>query len=270
MTREETVALLTRLEVHGRNVIVHGDTAAFAGGEGFADILCAALTELVGPRGTLVMPAFTYVETLPPLGAGTRYPSLPFHPDLAVSSIVGELAETFRHFPGVLRSNHPTHSFCAWGRGARDVLSTQRDNNILGPLKKLNVLQGEVVLLGASLHSATALHLAEEQMMVPYLTRRTAVRINSAGFDERVVLENVPGCAAAFDRLEQKIDPVYVRSITLANGEARRMSLRYLLQLGATALREDPAAFLCDDDSCSSCIAKRQILDGPRAEEAKP
>lgn len=260
MTRDEIAARLARLDLQGRNLIVHGDVDVFGTAAELPEAVCAALVEVVGTRGTVVMPAFTYAETLPPLGAGARYPSLPYHPQLEVSRQVGTLAEAFRQFPGVLRSNHPTHSFCAWGRGARDVLSTQRDNNLLGPIKKLNVVQGEVVLLGATLRQVTGLHLAAELAGLPYHTRRTAVRVNSAGFDERIILENVPGCSAGFDRLEGQLDPAYVTTVPLPNGEARRVSLRYLLQLAGNALRDDAAAFVCGDEECAACRTVREAL----------
>ena len=157
------------------------------------------------------MPAFTYEETL----VGESASPVPFHPDLPVSASVGLIAETFRRLPGVLRSNHPSHSFTAYGRQARAVLSTQRDNNPLGPIKKLNVMRGHVLLLGAALRSCTAIHLAEENSPVAYLGRSTAVRINAGGYEERVVLEHLPGCDRAFDRLEARLDPDQVLTAPL-------------------------------------------------------
>src|SRR5262249_50268603 len=145
--------------------------------------VCLAILDAVGENATVVMPAFTCAETLPHPVAGSvggaPHRTVAFHQDLPVSRAVGAVAEAFRHLPGVLRSSHPTHSFAAWGRQAREVLSTQRDNNALGPLKKLNVMQGQVLLLGTTLEAATVIHLAEEGVGVPYLGRNTAVRVNA-------------------------------------------------------------------------------------------
>lgn len=257
MTREELGWLLAGLDLDGRQVVVHSSLSSFGHVDGGADTLCRILMDVVGDRGTILMPAFTARETMP---AGPRASSVSFHPELPVSREVGVVAETFRRLGTVLRSNHPTHSFSAWGHNGRGMLSTQRDNNVLGPLKKLNVVQGDVVLLGVTLRAATAIHLAEEQCGVPYLMRRTAVRINSAGYDERVVLENVPGCGRAFDRLEARLDPGAVRAVPLAHGAARRIPVRYLVNLAAAALRDDPAVFVCDDDACGDCREKRRLL----------
>ncbi|MFI5365455.1 MAG: AAC(3) family N-acetyltransferase [Candidatus Binatia bacterium] len=265
MTREELARLLEGLSLRGNHIVVHASLPSFGDGDGRP--VCVALVEAVGESGTVVMPAFTYAETLsgPPTGVtatgGARRP-VAFHQDLPVSREVGAVAEAFRHLPGVLRSSHPTHSFAAWGRQAREVLSTQRDNNPLGPLKKLNVMQGHVLLLGTTLQAATAIHLAEERLGLPYRNRRTAVRVNAAGYDERVVLENVPGCSEGFIRIEDHLDPAKVRSVPLPRGVARKIPIRHLVNLATKLLETDPQLFICDDPACPSCAGKRELFAG--------
>ncbi len=262
MTRNELLRVLDTLSLRGNHLVVHAALSSFGAVDGGAATVCTALLEAVADGGTIVMPAFTYAETWPVAPAGGRPPArqIAFHLDLPVSREIGAVAEAFRRLPGVLRSNHPTHSFAAWGRQAREVLSTQRDNNPLGPLKKLNIMQGQVLLLGTSLQSVTAIHLAEERFGAPYLSRGTAVRHNAAGYDERVVLENLPGCSAAFARLEERLDPAKVRSAPLPRGAARKVPVRYIVQLATTMLDEDPEAFVCDDPDCASCAAKHDAV----------
>lgn len=265
MRLDEIRHLLDALKLRGERVAVHTSLSSFGTVEGGADTVCQAVMDSVGPDGTVLMPAFTYTETLgaefEPDSDARKVPrTAAFHPELPVSREIGAVAEAFRRFPGVMRSNHPTHSFSAWGRDARVMLSTQRDNNLLGPLKKLNVVRGHVVLLGTTLASATAIHLAEEQLRMPYLGRRTAVRINAAGYDERVVLENVPGCSRAFARLEDTLDINKVLGVSLARGAARKIPIRYLVTLAAKQLENDPTIFVCDDPACASCAGKTSVL----------
>jgi aminoglycoside 3-N-acetyltransferase len=265
MTRDEIVHLLDALSLRGNQVVVHASLSSFGQVEGGATALCAALLDAVGDGGTILLPAFTSSETLS--GSPARRP-LPYHPELPVSREIGAVAEAFRHLPGVLRSSHPTHSFCAWGRQAREVLSTQRDNNPLGPLKKLNVVQGQVLLLGTSLQAATAVHLAEERVGAPSLSRRTALRVNAAGYAERVVLENVPGCHRGFIKLEEHLDPSKLRAVTLPHGSARKIPIRYLVQLATALLEADPNALSCERPECETCNLKREPAGGARPEPA--
>lgn len=283
MTRDELTRLFDGLSVRSTHVVVHASLSSFGNVEGGAATVCVALLDAVGDAGTIVIPAFTYAETLS--GGATGGPAesdaaasstaasstalgrvppvrrpVAFHPELPVSREIGAIAEAFRHVPGVMRSSHPTHSFAAWGLQAREVLSTQRDNNPLGPLKKLNVLQGQVLLLGTTLQSVTAIHLAEERLSLSPRGRRTAVRLNAAGYEERVVLENLPGCSAAFIKLEGQLDPAKVRSAPLARGTARKIPIRYLVQLATAVLESDPQAFVCEQPGCESCAAKRDAL----------
>jgi aminoglycoside N3'-acetyltransferase len=261
MTRNDLKQLFDQLALRGDHVVVHALLSSFGDVEGGAPAVCAALLEAVGGGGTVMMPAFTYAETWPGAAAGkTLTRPVAFHADLPVSREIGAIAEAFRHLPGVLRSSHPTHSFAAWGRHAREVLSTQRDNNPFGPLKKLNIMQGHVLLLGASLQSVTVLHLAEERFGVPYLNRGVAVRLNAAGYDERVVLENLPGCSAAFVKLEELLDPAKVKSVALRSGAARKIPVRYLMQLASAQLDRDPRFFICERPDCASCESKRAAL----------
>ena len=265
MTRDELGRLWGSLGLRGSHVVVHAALSSLGQVDDGARSVCESLVDAVGDAGTVVMPAFTYAETSSdPSAVGSRRP-IAFHPDLPVSREIGAVAEAFRHLPGVLRSSHPTHSFAALGRQAREMLSTQRDNNPLGPLKKLNVLQGQVLLVGTTLVSATAIHLAEERVGAPYLGRCTAARLNAAGYEERVVLENVPGCSAAFIKLEDRLDPAKVRSVPLVHGAARKIPIRYLVNLATSILEQDPRAFVCDQPDCVSCTAKRDALGGQAA-----
>jgi aminoglycoside N3'-acetyltransferase len=267
MDRNELSWLLDALDLHGKQMLVQANLAAFGEVDGGATTVCRVLMENVGESGTILMPTFTYVETLGEPIVDDQEPRprpVAFHADMPVSAEIGEVAETFRRLPGVLRSSHPSHSFSAWGRHARDMLSTQRDNNTLGPLKKLSLAQGHVVLLGTTLDSATVIHLAEEQLHVPYLQRRTASRLNSAGYDERVVIENVPGCSFAFRRLEPSLDPEVVRSVRLPRGWGLVVPVRYLVRLALTTLQKDPDAFVCERIGCVGCDVKRAALSDRR------
>lgn len=261
MSRVGVESALDALQLRGANVLVHTKLSAMGLASEDASWLCEAVLTHVGHSGTVVMPSFTTSRTL----FDPENPALAFHPDLPVDGEIGVVAETFRRRPAVLRSNHPTHSFASVGPQSRLILSTQRDNNPLGPIKKLNVMQGHVVLLGTPLKECTAIHLAEEMAPYPYLGRATALRINAAGYEERVVVEHLPGCGEAFARLETRFDPSDVLTVDLGSVVVRKIPVRYLVRLATAGLAADPAFFVCENVTCESCARKRAAIDAKAA-----
>lgn len=79
---------------------------------------------------------------------------------------MGIIAETFRHYPGVLRSDHPQASFCALGPDAGMITRGHSLDFSYGentPLSQIYLLKGFVLLLGVDHFSNTSLHLAENR-----------------------------------------------------------------------------------------------------------
>jgi len=84
MNLDEVKEVLRPLRLQGAHVIAHSSLAAFGNVEGGAVTVCQALMQSITEAGTLLMPAFTYDETLLPPG-GVRTRALSYHLDLPVS-----------------------------------------------------------------------------------------------------------------------------------------------------------------------------------------
>lgn len=256
MTGAELEGAIRAVWNPSRPAVIHPAPTIAETVDGGAAAVCEAILAAAGRRGTVLMPAFTATRTV----VGLAQRPEPFRIDLPVSTELGKVPEEFRRLPGVIRSSHPSHSFAAWGLQAEELLSTHRDDNPLGPLKKLNVAQGSVVLLGSGLENALAIHLAEESASHPYLARAVALRINSAGYQERIVIHRFPRCSRAFVRLEPAIAPERMRVVTTAVGLIRAVAVRELVRLAAAMLRNDPRVFVCDDEACEGCRIRREAV----------
>jgi aminoglycoside N3'-acetyltransferase len=249
MTITEIIDRLDRLPLSGSTVLVD----AYLSDATQAAELVSALRAMTGADGTLVMPAFTQERTLSDLSSQP----VAFHAELAVDPALGAVPEVFRRQASSLRSSHPTNSFLASGPRAQLLLSTNRDNNPLGPVKKLNLLKGISLRIGQPASLFTPLHLAEQQSLGGLRYRGTAKRINIAGFEERVVIEHLTTCSAGFAAIDETLavsDPAPSNGVAL-------VPLRDLVRAATTAISSAREQLLCGRTECAACATRRVAID---------
>ncbi|MDT0566473.1 AAC(3) family N-acetyltransferase [Streptomyces sp. DSM 3412] len=140
----------------GDTVLVHSALSTVGPVSNGAETMVSALSEVLGPDGTLVM----YTPTPDDARAATPAPA----PYTAAGLGVGVLAETVRTRPAALRSAHPRSAFTALGAQADHITSDHSPDCSLGeesPLGRLEKLDARVLLLGTGFEACTAFHLAE-------------------------------------------------------------------------------------------------------------
>ncbi len=159
----------------GAGLFVHASMKALGPVVGGARAVVAALQAAVGPEGLLAMPGFSDDAYFP---AGIDRDSLTeeelrevesavpgFDPDLSPTAGMGVIAETFRTWPGTIRSDHPAVSVCLNGAGAARHVRPHSAAWATGPDTPLGHLAARddmhVLLVGVGWNRCSLLHTAE-------------------------------------------------------------------------------------------------------------
>jgi aminoglycoside 3-N-acetyltransferase len=175
-TRRSLAADLRQLGLGepGSVVLAHSSLSSLGWVCGGSVAVVQALMDALAESGTVVMPTHSsdYSDPgkweHPPVPKSWLEPirqNMPtFDPQTTPTQGMGRIPETFRVWPGALRSAHPAYSFAAWGRHASFVTGDHSLDYSLGersPLARIYELDGQVLLLGVGHESNTSFHLAE-------------------------------------------------------------------------------------------------------------
>lgn len=162
----------------GQLVMMHVSMRALGFVVGGAVTLLDAVLDRLGPTGTLMMPAHSgdlsepadwSNPPVPPAWVDTVRAAMPaFDRARTPTWGVGIVAELFRTWPGVVRSDHPTVSLAAHGPLAAKILDDHLFDDPHGecsPLARAYDRNVKVLLLGVGWDRATLLHLAERRAL---------------------------------------------------------------------------------------------------------
>ena len=176
VTKQQIISDLIALGIEpGITVMMHSSLSALGPVEGGPEVVVDALLEVIGPDGTLLVPAFrdsvwedrsdftnSDCECTPADGLCTS----------KQPGFQGVIPETVRQRPQSLRSCHPTHSWVGLGKSARRLL----DRHHLSPTQcgtdnpfELMADNDCVLTLGVMVDRVTLWHYYEEKQMVPYM-----------------------------------------------------------------------------------------------------
>lgn len=174
----------------GITLVVHSSLSSIGRVVGGAPTVVSALLDVIGENGTLAMPAAT-----PQCADPASWTEAQGEFDLRTTpTSLGVIPETFRTWPGTIRSEHPLESVCARGPAAAEITREHPLAFSEGPgtpFGKLHDMDSRILLLGVGFNRCTALHYAESLVARRRLTK---VRFPKSESGRRVWVE-VPNVA---------------------------------------------------------------------------
>ncbi|HET7114128.1 MAG TPA: AAC(3) family N-acetyltransferase, partial [Pyrinomonadaceae bacterium] len=161
-------------------LLVHSSLSACGSIDGGPATVISALRSWITDRAALALPTHTWSY---PDATGIA----PVYDFTATPSVVGTITNHYWRQPGVVRSQHPSHSIAVSGPGAEDLC---RDHELretpCGPgTPYLRIAEGNssVLMFGATMDSYTLFHTAEDAADVPYLYFPEQVTLRTRGAD---------------------------------------------------------------------------------------
>lgn len=263
ITRESiTRDLRTHLGISAGDILaVHSSLKSLGQVDGGAGTLIAALLDAVGgpAQGTVLMPCFNEPDD---------------RVDLRTTPCrLGAVPEAFRTTPGVIRSEHPTHSVAVAGRHAATLAAAHRGTAPLGvgsPFHMLSEMGGCVLHIGCEMKSCSLIHVAEA------LANLSFHHIAYPAYDKTIQLVlqdgtcrrcppsiDSPGCSSAFLKVQAELERQgKLRRGKVGQAACLKAKASDILATALLMLRRDPGCLLCDKPACQVCTRKRAVLAG--------
>jgi aminoglycoside 3-N-acetyltransferase len=257
--RQQLLARLRALGLQGGDrILAHSALSSFGHVEGGAQTVVDVLLDLIGPRGTLVMPYFF------PLYDGAfdyAHPPAPY---------TGAIPQELRGRVGAVLSVHPSHPVVALGPAAAQITADHYQVSAVGrgsPIDRLAKMGGKVLLLGVNQSTNTTLHTGEAYAGIPYWGRIRPDRplgrqmLLPTGQQVWVSLPETPGDSEGFPRIEPFLaGRGLIRFSVIGRARCRLMPGQPLIEAVVDYLRRDPAGLLCEQPDCAYCTWARKLL----------
>lgn len=205
------------------------------------ELLIGALCDAIGEAGTLLMPALTWAQR-----------PREIHDARSTPGCVGFLPEYFRQRAGTRRSLHPTHSVCAIGARAADLLGDHfRDETPCGPRSPFNKLLhqgGKILMLGCGLGPNTTMHAIEEHALPPYVFGDplvyTITDLEGRTFQKEYITHGFNGIEQRYDRVADLLAPPHLRRGPVGAADSYLIDAPALFEMAMAAMRQDPFTFV--------------------------
>jgi aminoglycoside 3-N-acetyltransferase len=187
LVRLDEAKILAALESFGAFkadlLFVHSSLSACGSIEGGPATVVNALRSWISDRAALALPTHTWSY---PDATGVA----PVYDFRSTPSVVGTITNYYWRQPGIVRSQHPSHSLACNGPEAeaflRDHESCETPCGAGTPYQRIAEGNTSVLMFGATMDSYTLYHTAEDAAGVPYLYMPEQVTLRTKGVDGSV------------------------------------------------------------------------------------
>jgi len=247
----------------GDNLMIHSSLGSLGRVEGGADTVLDALLSLIGPKGNLMLPTFTYTRPLP----------VPYFDPATTPARTGIIPETGRKRPGAIRSLHPTHSIAVIGPDAARLTQHHLSCRAIGigsPLDLLGAMGGKILLLGVDQRTNSAIHVAEEYAETPKVSWYPpplpfAKILMPDGTIREHQIDDSSSCSAGFNGAEYLLrSREEIRDIRLGACKMQIFSISSVITHVGKALWKQPDLLLCTWKECRPCQGARMRLQNEK------
>lgn len=239
MNKKELSKELKELGIkRGAAVMLHSSYLSLGPVDGGPEAVIDAFLDALGPKGTLMVPAF---------------------------GSLGVLAEVVKKRPGAIFSPCPKGTVAALGAKAdeltRDHWKAESAHGKDTPFTRLADLDGYICLLGVDQDRNTTLHSIEALLELPYLSDTTATFTTPEGKSVTKTWKYYPGPHRDFIGVERYLrHEGLIKIATIGNAQVRLMKASDLYDVCLELGEHDPAFVLCDNPACADCVSQRAAI----------
>lgn len=239
LTKKQIVAAFKEAGLpKGAVMMVHSSYVALGGVEGGPQAVMDALREAVGPKGTLIFPAFGKLGVLTDLAKETK---------------------------GAIISSCPCGAVCAIGPKAgeitKDHWKAETAHGAGTPFAWMTEHGAYICLIGCDEDRNTFLHSIEAVNKLAYLRDVSAEITDGKGKKIVKTWKYFPGPHRDFIGLECLLrDANAITQFQLGNAQVRLMRADQIFAVLQEEFAVDPAAALCDNPECGDCVTQRAAL----------
>ena len=174
--------------MQGDTLLVHASLSSLGYVVGGAEALFLALRDVIGEKGTIVVPSQTVKISDP---ASWQYPPVPqewhdvirssmpaYSKNLSYSKAMGAFSQFIGILPDSIRSNHPMYSFTAIGKKASEIIGQDSFDFPFGdesPLRRMYSIGAKILMIGTDFETNTSLHLAEHRLNREIIHERSKI-----------------------------------------------------------------------------------------------